>query len=277
MLGASAAEHSQRLWYEDLYLALLAAASGSYSFDELGASVALEDRAQRRSAWWTLVKKLSQCEESTRARLLEKMRVRLGLFEPGGTAGSNHEVQNRRFGLLNQSDLRHLVDQGMSVGSHTLTIRSSRCRVLNWRGRRLPTAAASGESFGKTSLGLGLSLWRSGVRDQPRKANGGAGWLRCAFMNVGGGFGAQLPRFAIPTGSRDGGDGLVRIRGAHFRLSQRFRSRALGRDRVSPSDVPHPTPDGRSQPGPDSQSKPDPNIHSTTRPRLRSTMPRWIT
>ncbi len=199
VLGASAAEHSQRLWYEDLYLSLLAAPSGSHSFNELGVSVDLEERAQRRSAWWTLVKKLSQCEESTRASLLERLRARVGLPEQWIAEGSNNEVQNRRFGLLNQSDLRHLVEQGMSVGSHTLThpILSLQSSELAWK-EIADSRSLLEKAVGKPVWALAYPFGDpASVTNREMQMAEQAGF-QCAFMNIGGGFGAQLPRFALP-------------------------------------------------------------------------------
>ena len=199
VLGASAAEHSQTLWYEDLYLAMLAAPSGSYSLDELGVSVHLEDRAQRRAAWWTVVKELSQCDESTRAGLLEKLRAQAGLSEQWTQEGSNSEAQNRRFGLLNQSDLRQLVEQGMGIGSHTLShpILSLQSSELAWK--------EIADSRSLLEKAVGKPIWAlaypfgdpASVTNREMQMAEQAGF-QCAFMNIGGGFGAQLPRFALP-------------------------------------------------------------------------------
>jgi len=62
VLGASAGQSSQMLmlWYEELYFLLLAAPAGSHSLGALRMGVEVGDRAQRRSVWWNLVKKLSQ-------------------------------------------------------------------------------------------------------------------------------------------------------------------------------------------------------------------------
>jgi peptidoglycan/xylan/chitin deacetylase (PgdA/CDA1 family) len=132
-------------------------------------------------------------------RLLEKMRARLGLSEPGGTAGSNNEVQNRRFGLLNQRDLRDLVEQGMSIGSHTLThpILSLQSSALAWK--------EIADSHSLLEKAVGKPVWAlaypfgdpASVTNREMQMVEQAGF-QCAFMNIGGGFGAQLPRFALP-------------------------------------------------------------------------------
>jgi hypothetical protein len=68
-LGASAGPNPQMLWYEELYLLLLTAPAGSYFFDSPGMRVELGDRAQRRAAWWDLVKNLSQYDPEFEAHL----------------------------------------------------------------------------------------------------------------------------------------------------------------------------------------------------------------
>jgi peptidoglycan/xylan/chitin deacetylase (PgdA/CDA1 family) len=199
VLGASAADHLQTLWYEDLYLSLLAAPSGGYSFDELGVSVDLEDRTHRRSAWWTLVKRMSQCEELTRSSLLEKLRIRLGLPEQPIVEDSNSEVQNRRFGLLNQNDLRHLVEQGMSIGSHTLThpILSLQSSELAWK-EIADSRSLLEKAVGKPVWALAYPFGDPASVTQREMQMAEQAGFQCAFMNIGGGFGAQLPRFALP-------------------------------------------------------------------------------
>jgi len=207
VLGASAAQNSQRLWYEELYLLLLAAPAGNYILDglgdgqggELGMNVELQDRAQRRSAWWNLVKRLSQHDQPARETFIERSRLRFGLPDRWNAERTSSEAQRRRFGLLNRSELRQLVDQGMSVGSHTLNhpMLSQQTSELAWKEI----------SESRTSLedAIGIPVWAlaypfgdtGSVTTREMLMAEQAGF-QCAFMNVGGGFGASLPVFALP-------------------------------------------------------------------------------
>ena len=203
VLGASAAQSSQMLWYEELYLLLLAAPARSYSFDGLGdgrgMSVELGDRAQTRSAWWNLVRKLSQQDQSARTNFIETSRLQFGLPDHWNAEWTNSEVQHRRFGLLNGSELRQLVDQGMSIGSHTLNhpMLSQQTSESAWR--------EISESRSLLEDAIGKPIWAfaypfgdpAAVTTREMQMAEQAGF-ECAFMNVGGGFGASLPRFALP-------------------------------------------------------------------------------
>jgi peptidoglycan/xylan/chitin deacetylase (PgdA/CDA1 family) len=199
VLGASALESSRMLWYEELYLLLLAAPVGSYSFDALGMHIELGDRSQRRSAWWNLLKKLSQCDQAARARFIETSQAEFGLPDQWNAECATNEAQHRRFGLLNGNELRQLIDQGMSIGSHTLNhpILSQQPSELAW--------AEISESRDLLEKAVGKSIWAlaypfgdpASVTPREMQMAEQAGF-QCAFMNIGGGFGASLPRFALP-------------------------------------------------------------------------------
>ena len=199
VLGASVAENSRILWYEELYLLLLAAPAGSYSFDFPEVRLELGDRSQRRSAWWNLVKKLSQSDQVARIRFIEAARVEFGLPDGWNAGCWNNEAQRERFSLLNGDDLRQLVGQGMSIGSHTLNhpILSQQTSDEAWR--------EISESRSVLERAVGKPVWAlaypfgdpASVTTREMQMAEQAGF-QCAFMNVGGGFGAQLPRFALP-------------------------------------------------------------------------------
>jgi peptidoglycan/xylan/chitin deacetylase (PgdA/CDA1 family) len=201
VLGAAAAERCPILWYEELYLLMLAAPTGNYSFSFPAASIELGDRAQRRSAWWTLVKKLSQSGQVTRVRFIEAARAEFGLAEglAAGRWGTDNEARRERFSLLNGDELRQLVEQGMSIGSHTLNhpILSEQSSDEAWR--------EISESRSILEDAVRRPVWAlaypfgdpASVTNREMQMAEQAGF-QCAFMNVGGGFGAQLPRFALP-------------------------------------------------------------------------------
>jgi peptidoglycan/xylan/chitin deacetylase (PgdA/CDA1 family) len=199
VLGASVAHNSRILWYEELYLLMLAAPAGNYSFDFAGTILELGDRSQRRSVWWTLVQKLSQYDQDERVRFIEASRVKFGLAKGWNSGCWENEAQRQRFSLLNADELRQLVDQGMSIGSHTLNhpILSRQTSAEAWR--------EISESRSLLENAVSRPVWAlaypfgdpASVTTREMQMAEQAGF-QCAFMNVGGGFGAQLPRFALP-------------------------------------------------------------------------------
>jgi peptidoglycan/xylan/chitin deacetylase (PgdA/CDA1 family) len=199
VLGPSTGQSSQRLWYEDLYLLLLAAPAGSFSFESLGVTVELKGRGQRRQVWGSLLKKLSQFDQPERERFIETARARFGLSKEWDAGFRSSEARRRRFSLLNLNELRQLVDQGMYVGSHTLNhpMLSQQSSELAWK--------EISESRSALENVLGARVWAlaypfgdvASVTSREWQMAEQAGF-ECAFMNVGGGFGAALPRFALP-------------------------------------------------------------------------------
>jgi peptidoglycan/xylan/chitin deacetylase (PgdA/CDA1 family) len=199
VLGASAQQDSQRLWYEDLYRLLLNAPAGAFSFETIGMTVELGQRGQRRQTWGNLLKKLSAFDPPERVRFIDEARVRFGLEKDWDAEFSSREVLRGRFSLLRLSELRQLVNQGMCVGSHTIShpMLSQQSPELAWR--------EISESRSTLEKALGARVWALAypfgdpfsVTSREWQMAEQAGFA-CAFMNVGGGFGAPLHRFALP-------------------------------------------------------------------------------
>jgi peptidoglycan/xylan/chitin deacetylase (PgdA/CDA1 family) len=199
VLAASTGQKSQRLWYEELYLVLLAAPGGTFTFTALGITVDLQERAQRRAAWGTLLKQLSQFDQPERDDFIEAARIRFGLEPMQDAESASSDPRRRRFCLLNLNELRQLAAQGMCVGSHTLNhpMLSQQSSELAWKEI----------SQSRTALenALGTRVWALAYPFGDPASVTGREWqmaeqagFECAFMNVGGGFGAALPRFALP-------------------------------------------------------------------------------
>jgi peptidoglycan/xylan/chitin deacetylase (PgdA/CDA1 family) len=199
VLGISADQKSHTLWYEDLYLLLSAAPAGRHPCDALGVNIDLPDRARRRRAWWNLLLKLSQYDQHLRSNLIEALRVSFGLRSDWNVELLKNDAQRHRFSLLNVYELRKLADLGMSIGSHTLShpVLSQQPRDLAW--------AEISESRKVLENAVGRPIWAlaypygdaASVTASEQEMAERAGF-HCAFMNVGGGFGAALPRFALP-------------------------------------------------------------------------------
>ena len=199
VLGASTSQDARSLWYEDLYLLLLAAPSGTFSLDRKESSLPLSGRASRRSAWWKLVQRWSQYDQSERPMLMDAARIQLGLSDGWNVEHMKSDAQRRRFSLLNLCELRQLAGMGMCVGSHTLShpVLSQQPPELAWK--------EISESRSLLEMAVGKPVWAlaypygdpASVTAREWEMAERAGF-QCAFMNVAGGFGAPLPRFALP-------------------------------------------------------------------------------
>ncbi|MFZ0815348.1 MAG: polysaccharide deacetylase family protein [Candidatus Sulfotelmatobacter sp.] len=199
VLSVSAEHGSQRLWYDELYLLLLAAPSGTFSFETLGTTVELKDQRQRRQVWGDLSKRLSALDPQQRVQFTAIARAHFGLASQWDAEFGSREAQRRRFSLLDLNELRQLVDQGMCVGSHTIShpVLSQQSPELAWK--------EISESKRVLENALGARVWALAYPYGDPASVTGREWqmaeqagFACAFMNVGGGFGAALPRFALP-------------------------------------------------------------------------------
>jgi peptidoglycan/xylan/chitin deacetylase (PgdA/CDA1 family) len=197
---ASADEVPSMLWYEELYIMLLDATEPvALSLPEAGVSTGLIAANEQHSCWWSLVQQLSHFSGQSRREFLDRFREQLGL--PANWRG--RFIQNptlaTRFLTLDQAGLRQLAAAGMTIGAHSLSH-----PVLS----RIPDDLAwqeISESRSVLEKALGQTVWAFGYpfgnaatvtrRDLRLAEQAG---FRCAFMNVGGGFGARIHRFAVP-------------------------------------------------------------------------------
>lgn len=225
--GASLSEIPALLWCEQLYLMLLAV-QGTITLDLRHGDFHTRSATlpEKRRLWWTLVRYLSRYQGGARETLLDEVRAQLGL----GDDWSTHILTDPlrcRFLMLNVAELRALVAAGMGVGAHTLThpvlsqlspgaawseIAESRCRLEQVIGRPVWALAYP---FGDPASVTG--------REQEMAERAG---FSCAFLNVGGGFGAPLPRYALPrvhvTGEMNLGEFEAHVSGFYRSLRERF-------------------------------------------------------
>jgi peptidoglycan/xylan/chitin deacetylase (PgdA/CDA1 family) len=195
--GGSAGESRGTLWYEDLFLLFFRARSGPFELccGNLTISGDLSTRETRRSVWWGAVKRLSQVDAESRATFLRQVRVTLGK----GGGGTNNLADDRRFGALTRNELRALMAAGMTIGAHTLSHPMlSQCSP---ELARLEIA----ESRNRLEAVLQTPVWamaypfgdRESVTPLVVNMARDAGY-KAAFLNFGGGLGAELPMHAVP-------------------------------------------------------------------------------
>ncbi len=197
--GGSLHDARSVLWYEELYLMLLSAPQGcSFTIPELGLPVAVSTSQSMRGQWWELVKQMSRYDRDTRQQLLEEIRIQLGLADIWMTKYLS-DAGLRRFGLLTPLQVRGLMNAGMTIGAHTLSH-----PMLSLT----PEEAAHDEisqNLEQISHLLGRQVWAfaypfgdsASVSARELRLAEQAGFS-CAFMNGAGGFGAEMPRFALP-------------------------------------------------------------------------------
>jgi len=198
--GASTGKTPATLWYEDLFRSFLHAPAGTYgiSHETLALEIELTSLEQRRAAWWTLVKGLSQVSRETRNSFLAAACARLGV-KPQSDLEPRDSPSCLRFSLLTATELCELSAAGMTIGAHTMShpmlskaspelaymeIAESRARLEEVLKKRVwAFAYPFGDPQSVTPR----------VLTMPKDAG-----FAAAFLNCGGGFGAALPEFALP-------------------------------------------------------------------------------
>lgn len=204
--GASACtydgETPSMLWYEELYLMLLDASGPiALSLPEAGVEVNTGPIApnQKHACWWKLVEQLSRFDQNLRREFLDRIRDQLGLAENWRERFAQDPILAARFLTLDRAGLMKLTAAGMSVGAHTLSH-----PILAQAPEDVARREIS-ESRSVLEKALGQTVWAFAYpfgnaatvtkRDLQLAEEAG---FRCAFMNEGGGFGAQIERFAVP-------------------------------------------------------------------------------
>ena len=198
--GASAEETPSMLWYEELYLMLLEASEPiALNVRDAGISVSAMARQERHACWWNLVEQLSQFERGRRRKFLDQIRDQLRLAENWRERFVEDPTLAARFLILDRAGLRQLATSGMDIGAHSLShpVLSRAPDALAWQ--------EISESRSVLEKVLGQRVWAFGypfgnaatVTERDLRLAERAGF-HCAFMNVGGGLGAPIQRFAVP-------------------------------------------------------------------------------
>ena len=198
--GAPTEEPQTMLWYEELFLQFLRAPGGHFEISSDGVLIQgnLGSRGQRRDAWWSSVKRLSQVDSGKRKLFLQAARIQFGSNAEQDLQDRN-SASCRRFGLLTRAELLRLAAAGMTIGAHTLSH-----PMLSQLPPELAYSEIS-ESRMKLETVIGKRVWAfaypfgdpQSVNPQVLAMPQQAGF-QAAFLNSGGGLGANLPPFALP-------------------------------------------------------------------------------
>jgi peptidoglycan/xylan/chitin deacetylase (PgdA/CDA1 family) len=182
------------LWYEELYLMLLEASDPIVlGLPEAGISLGPIASNAKHSAWWNLVERLSQFNGQSRPGFLDQIRAQLGLAGDWRSRFVQDLSLAARFLILDRDGLQQLTAAGMTIGAHSLShpILARTSEELAWQ--------EISESRSVLENALGQMVWAfaypfgnaATVTWRDLKFAEQAGF-RCAFMNVGGGFGSKM-------------------------------------------------------------------------------------
>lgn len=217
------------LWYEELFLMLVAAREGPFSIRlrEIQIAGYLGSRSQRHTLWKDITEALEKFDYENCSQLLQEIRCALQVKDDFTRMYLQDAVAERRFRLLGPCELSRLLAAGMSIGAHTLSH-----PMLS----KLPEERAWFEIMeGRSRLekALGREVWAfaypfggvEAVSAREFQMAERAGY-QAAFLSFGGGLGADLPRYALPrihmTGEMTLPELDARLSGFHRSLRKQF-------------------------------------------------------
>jgi len=230
--GASLSPTPTMLWYEELYLMFLAdPESFTLELLEIGLHAKVSQQ-EKRTSWWEIVTKLSHYDLNRRRTLLARIRMQLGFSEQWDAEYRDDPVLSRRFLMLSLTELHQLREAGMSIGAHTLShpMLSQSSQDVAWR--------EISECKHNLELALEHEMWAlaypfgnsSSVTSRELEMAKRAGF-KAAFLNAGGSFGTQTPKFALPrihiTADMSLAEFEAHISGFHRSLQELFRPASL--------------------------------------------------
>ena len=198
--GASAEDVPSMLWYEELYLMLLEAGEPiSFDIPAAGVGISSISPIEKHSSWWGLVEQLSQFDGKLRRRFLDQIRDQLRLTEDWSSRFVQEPTLAARFLTLDRSGLAELVAAGMTIGAHSLShpILSRASEELAWR-EIFESRAVLEKVLGQAVWAFGYPFGNAATVTERDLLLAERAGFRFAFMNTGGGFGAEIDRFAVP-------------------------------------------------------------------------------
>ena len=199
--GASFGEQRTMLWYEELFLLFLRAPAGDFKISAAGIEVGgiLGPREQRRDLWWGIVRRLSQSDVATRERFLHAAHSHFGMGRSLDHFLANYREARRHFCLLTRTEVQQLAAAGMTLGAHTLTHPILAQQPLELAWNEIVESRARLESvIGKQVWAFAYPFGDAGSVSPQVMAMVKQAGFDAAFLNIGGGLGANLPLHGIP-------------------------------------------------------------------------------
>jgi peptidoglycan/xylan/chitin deacetylase (PgdA/CDA1 family) len=233
--GASVAEERTMLWHEELLLLFLRARAGSFRICRDGVEVSgvLGAREQRRLLWWNAVKRLSQIDAESRRNFLGAAHDHFGLERTLDFYLANYPETQRHFCLMTRTELQQLDAAGMTIGAHTLShpVLSQMPPELAW-SEITQSRARLEAALGKPIWAFAYPFGDAGSVTPRVAAMAKQAGFDAAFMNIGGGLGAELPLHALPRVHVNAGMALpefeAHVCGFYETLHRRRRSPQTG-------------------------------------------------
>jgi peptidoglycan/xylan/chitin deacetylase (PgdA/CDA1 family) len=224
--GASLDEQASMLWYEELYLLFLAAGN-SFTVELSNLRISVTTPQEKRVKWWNLVKQLSQLGPLKRREILEKFRERLEISADWISEYIQNPVLCRRFLMLSLPELRQLAAAGMTIGAHTVShpMLSQAPEELAW-SEIFDSRRNLEQALDRVIWALAYPFGDAGSITRREQEMAERAGFKCAFLNFGGGLGAENPQFALPRVHVTADMGLsefeAHISGLHRSLRRRF-------------------------------------------------------
>ncbi|HYA61773.1 MAG TPA: polysaccharide deacetylase family protein [Candidatus Sulfotelmatobacter sp.] len=228
--GASINDQPTMLWYEELLLLFLRAPAGEFHITGAGieADGVLGEREQRRALWWSLVRRLSQIDAERRKCFLDAAHAHFGMENSLDYFLASYREARRHFGLMTRTELQQLAAAGMTIGAHTLThpILAEQPSELAWT-EITESRARLEQVIGKPIWAFAYPFGYEGSVSARVIAMAKQAGFDAAFVNTGGGLGAELPLYAIPRVHINAGISLAefeaQVSGLHELLRRRRR------------------------------------------------------
>lgn len=210
--GASVSDQRTMLWHEELLLLFLRTPAGDFNISSSGIEIGgvFGEREQRRASWWSAVKRLSQVDAASRDCFFQAAYSYFGMEKSLDFFLARYPEAERHFCLLTRPELQQLAAAGMTIGAHTLThsILSQMPAELAWNeivGSRALLESATGKPVWAFAYPFGdASSMMPRIVAMVKQAD-----FDAAFLNIGGGLGADLPLHAMPRVHVNAGMGLA--------------------------------------------------------------------
>ena len=229
--GASTAEKPSMLWHEELYLMMLDSGK-SLNVRDFGLEP-IKGHDQKRDIWVQFLKHLSRHEFESRVRLLDIIREQLGLDESWNERYWDDAAYRERFFVLDREGTQRLISAGMTLGAHTLSHPVLREQTwFNANSEIAVSKAVLHATFGRNVWAFAHPFGDlDSVSEREARIAEKAGY-QCAFINIGGGFGAQMQPFAFPrvhvTSDMTLAEFEAHLTGFYRFLRERFRREVSG-------------------------------------------------
>lgn len=221
--GKSLQPNQSMLWYEQLYLMLLASNLSEAYVEEKTTSLTAKPKS-KRELWSDLVRNLSRHDADERDRRMRLLAGRLGLREDWCGRYEQDTALRNRFFMLDQAGAQQLSRAvNVTLGAHTLShpVLSQSSDDVAWNEIR--------ECRRTMEQTLDREIWTfaypfgdvASVTDRERSLAERAGF-ECAFLNLEGELSKQTPRFALPrvhvTAEMDLAEFEAHVSGFYFAL-----------------------------------------------------------